>query len=70
MEKKNIGNEKEWVKNCFLDLKSDNFEQKYITIDPDSSGYRAATVLHSENIFKTDPEFQIDTRLLGENQRR
>ena len=46
---------------CFLDLKSDNFEPKYITTDPDSSAYRAATELHAENIFKTDPECQIDT---------
>ena len=67
---KNIGNEKEWAKKCFLDLKLDNFEPKYITTDPDSSAYRAATELHAENIFKTDPECQIDTRHLGENQRK
>ena len=67
---KNIGNEKEWAKKCFVDLKLDNFEPKYITTDPDSSAYRAATELQAENIFKTDPECQIDTRHLGENQRK
>ncbi|MCU7801218.1 MAG: hypothetical protein KZQ70_14055 [gamma proteobacterium symbiont of Lucinoma myriamae] len=66
----NIGNEKEWAKNCFLDLKSDSLEVKYLTTDPDSSAYRAALELKTAQITKTTPEHQIDTRHLGENHRK
>ena len=67
---KTIGNEKEWAKNCFLALKSDLLEPKFITTDPDSSAYRAATELFTNKVIKTVPQYQIDTRHLGENQRK
>ena len=67
---KTIGNEKEWAKNCFLDLKSDHLEPKFITTDPDSSAYRAATELFTNKVIETVPQYQIDTRHLGENQRK
>ena len=52
---KTIGNKKGWAKNCFLELKSDHLEPKYITADPDSSAYRAATELYTDNVTKTVP---------------
>ena len=67
---KSIGNEKEWAKQCLLDLKTDNLEPKFITTDPDSSAYKAAIDLYTEKKSETYPEFQIDTRHLGENQRK
>ena len=67
---KTIGNENEWAKTAFLDLKSDHLEPKYVTTDPDSSAYRAATELYTKKVTKTVPQYQIDTRHLGENQRR
>ena len=67
---KTFGNEKELPKNCFLDFKSDLFEPKFITTDPDSSAYRAATELFTNKVIETVPLYQIDTRHLGENQRK
>ena len=67
---KSIGNEKKWAKQCLLDLKTDHLEPKYITTDPDSSAYRAAIDLHTDKKNETYPEFQIDTRHVGENQRK
>ena len=55
--------------NCFLDLKSDQLESKFITTDLDSSTYRAATELFTNGI-KTVPRYQIDTIHLVENQRK
>ena len=55
---------------CFLDLKSDHLEPKYVTTDPGSSAYRAATELYAEKVTKTFPQYQIKTRHLGEIQRR
>ena len=67
---KTIGNEKEWAKNCFLDLKSDLLEPKCITTDPDSSAYRAATEMFTNKVIETVPQYQIDTRHLGKIQRK
>ena len=61
---KTFGNEKEWAKNCFLDLKSDHLESKLITTDPDSSAHRAATELFTNKVIETVHQYQIDTRRL------
>ena len=65
-----IGNEKEWAKECLLDLKKDDLEVEYITTDPDSAAYRAADELFEGNITSTRPFHLIDTRHLSENHRK
>lgn len=67
---KNIGDEKEWAKRCFQDLKSDDLEINILTTDPDTSAYRAAEELRLSGITKTKPEHQIDTRHLSANHRK
>ena len=63
---KTIENEIEWANNCILDLKSDHLESKFITADPDSSVYRAATELYTNKVTITDSQKQIYTRHLGD----
>ena len=65
-----IRNEKEWAKICFLDLKLGHLEPNYDTKVPDSNAYRAATDLYTNKVTKSFPQYQIDTRHLGENQIR
>ena len=67
---KTIGNEEEWAKNCFLELKPDHLEPKYVTKDLNSNVHRAATKLYTDKVTKTVPQYHIDTRHLGENQIR
>ena len=67
---KTIVNEKEWAKNFFLDLESDNLEPKYVTTDPESNTYRAALKLYTNNLTKTVPQYQIDTRHLDEYKKK
>lgn len=67
---KNIGDEKEWAKSCFLDLKHDHLEVKYVTTDPDTGAYKAAEELRSAHITTTIPEHQMDTRHLAQNHRK
>ena len=57
-----IGSEKEWAKECLLDLKSNDLEVEYITTDPDSSAYRAAEELYSNDTTSTRPHHLLDTR--------
>ena len=62
-----IGNEKEWAKDCLLQMKTkNNLEVQYITTDPDTKGFQ----LYVENITSTEPYFLVDTRHLSENQRK
>ena len=66
-----IGNEKEWAKDCLLQMKTkNNLEVQYITTDPDTKGFKAASELYAENITSTEPHFLVDTRHLSENQRK
>ena len=65
-----IGNEKEWSKECLLDMKKDDLEVEFITTDPDSAAFRASEELFERNITSTRPYHLIDTRHLSENQRK
>ena len=67
---KSIGDEYSWAKECLLDLKNDGIEVDYVVTDPDSSAYKAAKDLFSDNITKTKPEHFIDTQQLSENFRK
>lgn len=65
-----IGEEKEWAKACFLDLREDKLQIKYLTTDPDTCAYKAAEELHQAEVSSTQPEHQIDTRHLSQNHRK
>ncbi|CAC5391353.1 unnamed protein product [Mytilus coruscus] len=61
--KKIIGDEKTWAKELLQELKESNdMEVQYLTTDPDSGAYQAATELHEAGITKTKPTHQLDTR--------
>ena len=54
---------------CQSVMKKNNLEVQYITTDPDTKVFRAASELYVENITSTQPHFLVDTRHLSENQR-
>ncbi|XP_063419337.1 uncharacterized protein LOC134702198 [Mytilus trossulus] len=67
---KSIGDEKTWAKELLQELKESNdMEVEYLTTDPDSGAYQAATDLHDEGVTKTKPTHQLDTRHISKNHR-
>ncbi|CAC5371640.1 unnamed protein product [Mytilus coruscus] len=68
---KSIGDEKTWAKELLQELKESNdMEVEYLTTDPDSGAYQAATDLHETGITKTKPTHQLDTRHISKKNSR
>ena len=68
---KSIGDEKSWAKEALSEIKEVNdVEVGYITTDPDSGAYQAATELHEEGVTTTKPTHQLDTRHVSKNHRQ
>lgn len=67
---KYIGDKKKWAKSCFLNLKHDSLEVRYVPTDPDTGAYTVAEELISDCITTTIPEHQMDTRHLAQNHRK
>ena len=65
-----IGNEQQMALECMQDMLADNIQVSHVTTDPDSSAYRAATILHNEGRYNEKPISLTDTRHLAANQRK
>ena len=65
-----IGNEEEWARESISILNRDGIHVKHVTTDPDSKTYKALEKNFEEGLTTSKPVHQIDTRHLGNNQRK